>query len=125
MVRSYLGRAEVFVAEEGEGVLGEYVLLPTRAATAEIVNVAVRAQAQGRGVGRALVEHAIATARDAGYRTLEIGTGNAGIGQLALYQRCGFRIVGVDPDFFGRHYPEPIEENGIPCRDMVRLRLEL
>lgn len=125
MVRSYLDRGRLFVAEEGGGVVGEYVLLATRPATAELVNVAVLESRQGRGIGKALVRHAVETARAAGYRTLELGTGNAGIGQLALYQRCGFRIVGVDLDFFTRHYPEPIEENGIPCRDMVRLSLEL
>jgi ribosomal protein S18 acetylase RimI-like enzyme len=125
MVRSYLDRGRLFVAEAGGRVVGEYVLLPTRPATAELVNVAVDPAWQGRGVGKRLVMHAIATARADGYRTLELGTGNAGIGQLALYQRCGFRVVGVDLDFFTRHYPEPIEENGIPCRDMIRLSLEL
>jgi hypothetical protein len=44
---------------------------------------------------------------------------------LALYQKCGFRIVGVDLDFFIRHYPEKIYENGIQCRDMIRLSLDL
>lgn len=34
------------------------------------------------------------------YKTIEIGTGNSSIGQLALYQKCGFRIIGVDMDFF-------------------------
>ncbi|WCN36270.1 hypothetical protein [Aneurinibacillus uraniidurans] len=36
--------------------------------------------------------------------TVEIGTGNSSIGQLALYQKCGFRIIGVDRDFFIKHY---------------------
>ncbi len=125
MIGSYVGRGRVFVAEEEGRVVGEYVLLETRPATAEIVNVAVAEDRQGHGVGRALVLDAIAQARASGCRTLEIGTGNAGIGQLALYQRCGFRIVGVDLDFFTRHYPEPIEENGIACRDMIRLALDL
>lgn len=125
MVRSYLGRGRLFVAEEGGSIVGEYVLLATRPATAELVNVAVLPSRQAGGIGKALVLHAVEAARAAGFRTLELGTGNAGIGQLALYQRCGFRIVGVDPDFFTRHYPEPIEENGIPCRDMVRMSLGL
>jgi ribosomal protein S18 acetylase RimI-like enzyme len=125
MVRSYLARGRVFVAEEEGRLVGEYVLLATRPATAELVNVAVAEDRQGRGIGRALVLDAIERARAEGYRTLELGTGNAGIGQLALYQRCGFRIVGVDLDFFTRHYPEPLEENGIACRDMIRLSLEL
>lgn len=56
-----------------------------------------------------------------GFETVEIGTGNSSIDQLAFYQKCGFRIAAIDPDFFIRHYPEPIFENGIQCRDMIRL----
>ena len=56
---------------------------------------------------------------------LEVGTANAGTGQLAFYQKCGFEIDGIDRDFFRRNYPDPIFENGIECRHMVRLRIEL
>ena len=65
------------------------------------------------------------TARRRGFRTIEVGTGNSGVGQLYLYQKCGFRIVGVDRDFFVRHYPQPIVENGLLCRDMIRLAQDL
>jgi hypothetical protein len=44
---------------------------------------------------------------------------------MLLYQKCGFRIVGVDFDFFRRTHPEPIYENGIECRDMIRMRIDL
>lgn len=125
-VESYLRRGRVWVAVgERDEVVGEYVLIETRPETVELVNVAVREVLQGRGIGKALVRHAVHTARIDGYRTIEVGTGNAGMTQLALYQRCGFRMVGIDADFFTRRYPEPIWENGIPCRDMVRLALEL
>ena len=56
-----------------------------------------------------------------GYKKIEIGTGNSSLGQLALYQKCGFRITGIDIDFFIRCYQEEIFENGIQCRDMIRL----
>ncbi len=75
----------------------------------------------GKGIGKQLVMDAINVAKAKGYKTIEIGTGNSSIGQLALYQKCGFRIIGVDTDFFIRHYPEEIIENGILCRDMIRL----
>ena len=125
VVESYIHRGRVFVAERNDTVIGVCVLIDTRPQTVELVNVAVIETEQGGGVGGQLVRRAIETARSSGYRTIEIGTGNSGIGQLALYQKCGFRIVGVDLDFFTRHYPEPIYENGIPCRDMVRLALHL
>jgi ribosomal protein S18 acetylase RimI-like enzyme len=91
----------------------------------EIVNLAVREEYQGKGVGKKLIGHAVARARAMQARTLEIGTGSTGVGQLLLYQKCGFRITGVDRDFFVRHYPEPLYENGMQLRDMVRLGMDL
>lgn len=125
MVKEYLHRGSCFVAEEEKQVIGVYVLLPTRPGTAEIVNVAVAETHQGRGIGKKMVMDAIQRAKENNYKTIEIGTGNSSIGQLALYQKCGFRISGVDRDFFVRHYPEKIYENGILCRDMIRLSRNL
>lgn len=125
VVESYIHRGRCFVGEMNNQIVGVYVLIDTRPQTVELVNVAVAEQEQGKGIGKQLVCHAIETARSLGYKTMELGTGNAGIGQLALYQKCGFRIVGVDLDFFTLHYPEPIYENGILCRDMIRLCIHL
>jgi ribosomal protein S18 acetylase RimI-like enzyme len=125
MVEGYIQRGHCFVAESEGDVVGVYVLIDTRPKTVELVNVAVAEDKQGQGIGKALVQHAVEMARIQAYHTIEVGTGNAGIGQLALYQKCGFRITGVDRDFFLRHYADPIFENGIPCVDMVRLSQEL
>ncbi|MBU9708063.1 GNAT family N-acetyltransferase [Paenibacillus sp. AK121] len=126
LVEEYLKRGQCYVAEIEHQIVGVYVLLPTRPETIEVVNIAVAEVMHGKGIGRQLVTHAIETARSQGYKTLEIGTGNSSIGQLALYQKCGFRIVGVDRDFFVRHnYLEEIYENGIQCRDMIRMSQDL
>lgn len=125
IVKEYITRGECFVAEVDERIIGVYVLLPTRPETVELVNVAVSEEQHGKGIGRQLVMDAVEAARSKGYKTIEIGTGNSSIAQLALYQKCGFRIVGVDQDFFIKHYPEAIYENGIQCRDMVRLAQDL
>jgi GNAT superfamily N-acetyltransferase len=125
IVEEYVNRGECFVAESEEQIVGVYVLLPTRPETVELVNVAVVEEQHGRGIGKQLVMDAIQVAKTKGYKTIEIGTGNSGIGQLALYQKCGFRIIGVDMDFFIKHYPEEIFENGIQCRDMIRLSQDL
>lgn len=125
IVEEYVSRGECFVAESDQQIIGVYVLIPTRPGTAELVNVAVAEEHHGKGIGKLLVMDAIQTARTKGYKTIELGTGNSSIGQLALYQKCGFRIVGVDADFFIRHYTEKIFENGIQCRDMIRLSQDL
>ena len=100
-VADYIGRGRCYGAFLSGRMVGEYVLLHT------------------------LLRHAVAEARAAGFRKLEIGTGNSGFGQMALYTRCGFRMEWIDRDFFALHYPEPIVEEGIPCRDMVRMGMLL
>ncbi len=125
IVKEYVSRGECFVAELEQKIVGVYVLLPTRPETIELVNVAVAEEMNGRGIGKQLVMDAVKIAQEKGYKTIDVGTGNSSVGQLALYQKCGFRVVGVDVDFFVRHYPEPIFENGIQCRDMIRLSQDL
>lgn len=121
LVEAYLERGTCFVAEIDEQIIGVYVLQESTTETVEIVNVAVAEQYQGEGLGKRLINHAIHHAKSQGYVSIEIGTGNSGMGQLALYQKCGFRITDIDRDFFTRNYPEAIYENGIQCRDMIRL----
>lgn len=125
IVEDYVDRGELFVAEDTKQIIGVYVLLPTRPETVELVNVAVSEKFQGKGIGKKLVEDVVEEAKRKGYKTIEVGTGNSIIGQLVLYQKCGFRISGIDIDFFVRHYSEEIFENGIQCRDMIRLSQDL
>lgn len=125
LVEEYLKRGECWVGTMDNEIIAEYVLLPTRPETVEIVNVAVDEIRQGQGFGKQMVLHAIKIAKQLGYKTIEIGTGNSGVSQLALYQKCGFRMTGIDRDFFIRHYSEAIYENGIQVVDMVRLSQDL
>lgn len=125
LVEAYLKRGQCFVAEVENCIIGVYVLLQTRPETVELVNIAVDESQQSKGIGKHLVYHAIQNARLLGAKTIEVGTGNSSVGQLALYQKCGFRITGIDRDFFIRHYSEEIVENGIKVVDMIRLTLDI
>jgi ribosomal protein S18 acetylase RimI-like enzyme len=125
LIEEYLNRGVCYIGEKNGEITGVYVLLPTRPGAIEIVNIAVSENYQGKGIGKQLLMDAIQRSKAAGYKTIEIGTGNSSIGQLALYQKCGFRVTSVDADFFIRHYEEKIFENGIWCRDMIRLSLDL
>lgn len=125
LIERYLQKGQCFIAKmEGE-VVGVYVLHPTNSTTIELINIAVAEGVQGKGIGKQLTLHAIENAESQGYRVMEVGTGNSSIGQLALYQKCGFRITEVECDFFVKNYSEKIMENGIQCRDMIRLRIYL
>ncbi|MBB4862003.1 ribosomal protein S18 acetylase RimI-like enzyme [Pseudomonas nitritireducens] len=124
-IESYLGDSRLLALNEADSVRGVLTLTPREPGVAEITSVAVEEEWQERGLGRRLLLAAIEQAREAGLQRLTIATGNSSLAQLGLYQRVGFRIVGIDPDYFVRHYPEPIVENGIQCRDQIRLALDL
>lgn len=121
LIKGYLDRGHCYIAEIDNQTAGVYVLVENNSDTAELINIAANEKHQGKGIGKALVKDAIQKAKDMGYKTIEVGTGNSSISQLALYQKCGFRITAVDKDFFIKNYEEEIFENGIKCRDMVRL----
>ncbi len=123
LVEEYLTNSLVlgFMAE-GQ-VRGVVVLAPLSEASWEIKNIAVSPNHQGRGLGKALLRAALDLCKDRSAQEVWIGTGNSSLSQLALYQKMGFRMVEIVRDFFSQHYAEEIVENGIPCRDMVRLVL--
>ncbi|MGY0694428.1 GNAT family N-acetyltransferase [Virgibacillus sp. FSP13] len=125
MIEEYLTSGHCYVAIIEKAMVGVYVMTVTNPETVEIANVAVMEGKQGKGIGKMLVTHAINNARTQGFIKIEIGTGNSSIGQLALYQKCGFRIAGISKDFFTVNYPEKIIENSIICRDMIRLAMDL
>lgn len=124
-IKGYLKQGECNVAVLDDRIVGAYVLLQTRPETMEIMNIAVDAACQGKGIGRLLIQNAMELAKVRGAKTLEIGTGNSSLYQLGLYQKCGFRITGIERDFFIKHYTEEIWENGIKCIDMIRLSMDL
>lgn len=125
LIEAYLQQGDCYVCEEKDEIIGTYVIVKLNDETTEIKNVAVREDMQGRGIGKKLLHDALRTAKASGSTTVEIGTGNSSIGQLALYQKCGFRISGVVKDFFVNQYEERIFENDIQCRDMIRLEISV
>jgi ribosomal protein S18 acetylase RimI-like enzyme len=124
MVEEYVKNGKVYAAFLDDELVGEYVLTPVSESVLELKNIAVAELYRGKGLGKKLVLDAIERARSFGSKTLEVGTGNSSLDNLALYQKCGFRIVGIEKDFFTKNYPEEIVENGIKCVDMVRLAVE-
>ena len=123
-IEKYIHKSKVFVTVEDTLIVGVYVLMEMAPGKAEIMNVAVAETHQGKGIGKALVQHAIKSARLLGMESIEIGTGNSSIQELALYQKCGFRLKEIIHDYFVDNYDEPIFENSIQCRDMVLLQLK-
>jgi ribosomal protein S18 acetylase RimI-like enzyme len=122
-VREYLDDGTL-LAIRAEGADVGVVLLIGKGDEIEIKNLAIAPEHQGRGVGREAIELIADQCREAGARSLIVGTANSGLGALRFYQRTGFRNDSVRAGFFDT-YPAPIWEDGIRARDMVMLRMEL
>lgn len=90
-IATYVQRGLTYVAKQGERYRC-ICSLETRPKTMEIMNIAVAEHLQGKGIGKKLLRHAVETAKGYGMSKLEVGTGNSSVSQLALYQKCGFRI---------------------------------
>ena len=113
------------VAKMGSEIVGVFVLVQKSEQLWEITNIAVASKYQGQKIGKTILAQAILVAQNLGAREIEVGTGNSSLNQLAFYQKAGFRIVGVIPDFFIDNYDESIYENGIHCRDLIRLKYQI
>jgi putative acetyltransferase len=72
---------------------------------AEIKTMHTLAAFRGRGIGRAVLDHLVAVARDRGYRrvSLETGTMDAFAPSREVYARAGFRVCPP----FGEHRKGP------------------
>lgn len=121
---SYVDAGTVLVARAEDDVVGHLQLVDTAVAgRAEIRNMAVLGAAQRRGIGARLVREAAAHAAAGGASELVVATGGADVGNLAFYQRQGFRLRSVERDAFtpAQGYPPGLTIDGIPLRDRVWL----
>ncbi|WP_187631961.1 GNAT family N-acetyltransferase [Hymenobacter lutimineralis] len=125
LVHSYIQESQVYLAESGNTVVGICVVQPQTHVRAEIRNLAVAPNCQGRGVGKALLKYAEEQAQQQGICTLRVCTGNSSLGPLALYQKSGFAMVDLQLHFFTQQYPEPIWEDGILCQHLLVLEKDL
>ena len=121
-INKYIFTSDIYVLEHDNNITGIYVLLATSTEEIEIKNIAVVTNCQGRGMGKLMLRDAALRAKGNGFRVIVVGTGDASIGQLRLYQEEGFQVSGVRKNFFVDNYPEPIYEEGKQLKDMVILR---
>jgi len=84
-----IAAGRVVVVDAGGSVVGYLVAWP-QADGYFIDNIAVDPAAQGRGLGRQLLDHAVREARRHGLAALRLYTNAAMSENLALYRRMGF-----------------------------------
>ncbi|MEZ5307191.1 MAG: GNAT family N-acetyltransferase [Pyrinomonadaceae bacterium] len=95
-----------FVAETDEGVIGMYKMganFPGRGDHVANATYVVSAESQGKGVGRALVNHSLDEARANGFKAMQFNfVVSTNAPAVELYKKLGFSIVGTLPKAF-RH----------------------
>jgi ribosomal-protein-alanine N-acetyltransferase len=79
-----------------------FILLRVAADDAEILTLAVGTADQRRGVGTGLVLAAREAAEQAGAHQLALETACDNTAALALYQGCGFKVVGRRRGYYQR-----------------------
>lgn len=90
---SRIAAGEAFVLDDGGAILGIAILIDQPPALM-IDNIAIAPNAQGKGLGRAILAHAERTARDKGHKTLRLYTNVAMTRNIAIYRKAGFIETG-------------------------------
>ena len=83
------------VEDEAEAV-GCVALIPMGNGVYELSKMAVSPRLRGLGIGRRLIEHAIAQARDLGAKSLFLGSSTKLANAVHLYESVGFRHVPAE-----------------------------
>jgi GNAT superfamily N-acetyltransferase len=81
---------------------------------------------QGRGAGWQLLDALHSTTAHLGLRRIVVATSNDDLPALSLYQRYGFRILGIISGGVARHHGAELPGfSGIPIRDEIQLEFQL
>ena len=124
-INKYIFDSDIFILEQENRIIAVYVFQAINKNEIEIKNIAVIIDCQGQGIGKLLLNDAAHRARERGFKTIIIGTGDAATEQLYLYQKEGFEVFDIKKNFFIDNYPEPVYEKGIQLKHMIMLKKEL
>lgn len=113
---------QVFAAKEEDRILGTYYLKPNQPGLGDhIANAGfmVAPNAAGRGIGRTMLEDALARAKETGYRAMQfnyvVATNH---GSLKMCRAAGFRELGRVPQAF-RHPDHGLTDALILYRELT------
>ncbi|HEX7644968.1 MAG TPA: ribosomal protein S18-alanine N-acetyltransferase [Burkholderiaceae bacterium] len=91
---------EVWTVRDPAGALGGYLLLMMSVDEAHLLNIAVRRDLQGSGVGRLLLDLAVKLSRDKGMQSILLEVRPSNDRAVEVYERYGFAGIGVRRGYY-------------------------
>ncbi len=109
------GLYHVFGIEEDNALLG-FGILHLLFEEVTLIDICLHPKAQGRGLGKQLLEHLISYATDNGAEVMLLEVRASGDRAIGLYQSLGFNSTGVRPGYY---------KTSIGSEDAVLMSLQL
>lgn len=89
-----------WVYEDEEGTVIGYGIMSVAAAEAHILNVSIKPKRQGEGLGRRMMKHLLAIAREGGASTAFLEVRPTNFVAIGLYESIGFVQAGVRHNYY-------------------------
>jgi ribosomal-protein-alanine N-acetyltransferase len=91
---------EIWTVRDPAGSLAGYLLLMISVDEAHLLNIAVRRDLQGTGVGRLLLDLAVKLSRDKGMQSILLEVRPSNDRAVVVYERYGFAGIGVRRGYY-------------------------
>jgi ribosomal-protein-alanine N-acetyltransferase len=89
-----------FIAAYLDGVFAGYAGMTCVLDERDVCNIATVPQFRGMGVGKALTDALIASARESGASVIMLEVRKSNAAAIALYEKAGFTLVGQRKNFY-------------------------
>lgn len=90
---------DCWVITHGEAVIG-YAVLMIALDEAHLLNFAVAAEWQNRGIGRGFLAHVVQVARQAGCLIIYLEVRPSNLAARHLYRTAGFQQIAIRPEYY-------------------------
>ena len=97
---SLASRYDAWVAREADGRLAGYFLLMQAVDDVHLLNITVRPDLQGQGVGRQLLDKVASLAEEAGIGAVLLEVRPSNRHALDVYRHAGFREIGMRKNYY-------------------------
>jgi len=99
----------IFFADVDSKLVGQIKMIPWWNKFAYVEELVVNPDFRGKGIGKVLMDHAIAWAKDQNFPGIMLETQDNNVPACKLYEKCGFKLSGFDVNAF-KNFPETKNE---------------